>query len=105
MRSFVAMTERALVRERIVGGTAVINAFDAGRPVRALFVLTDAESDPDIAEACRRAEALGLPVRRAAEREMRRLSTDGVAPGVLALCGPPPDATLEAVLASGGIES
>jgi len=89
-------------RRQLAGASEVGAALDAGAPVR-LVLAVSAPRDPAVAAVVERARALGLPVRAASERSLWRLSKTDPPAELLALVGPPPDASREAALASGGL--
>lgn len=89
-------------RRQITGASEIAAALDAGEPVRLLLV-AEAPADPAIPILIERARTLGVEVRRTSKRSRWRLSKTDDAAEVLGLVGPPPDASLEEVLAGDGL--
>jgi TrmH family RNA methyltransferase len=88
-------------RRQLAGPRALATALDAGEPVR--LVLAGRRLGPEAAALVDRVKALGIPVRETSERSLWRLSQTSPPAELLALVGGPPDASREAVLASGGL--
>ena len=88
-------------RSQHPGAAGVAAALEAGESIRLLMVREGGLS-PAAREVLARCKAAGVPIRKAGQREIRRMSAAGEEPDLLALVGPDPSATLEEVLATGG---
>ncbi|MFP6622710.1 MAG: TrmH family RNA methyltransferase [Myxococcota bacterium] len=88
-------------RSQHPGAAGVAAALEAGESIRLLMV-RDGELSPATREVLARCKAAEVPIRKAGQREMKRMSAAGEQPELLALVGPDPNATLEEVLATGG---
>ncbi len=99
------MSDHRPLREQLVGTRAIADALDAGRAPR-LLIAADGQLPPAERAILARCASLGVAIRRASGREMRRLCADlaprAEPPDLLALLGGDPDATLEVLLAAGG---
>jgi len=91
-----------LSRRQLRGVEAVSAAIDSGRPISLLLLLEDGASAAAV-ELARRAEALGISIRRESERELRRMCAADVAVELLGLEGSPVLQTLDGLMASDGI--
>src|SRR5262245_27121865 len=89
-------------RHQHAGAAELAAALDVGASVRLVRVARDPR-DPAVARALERARAAGVPVRRASEASLRRLSRVDPPAELLALVGPPPGADPATVLASDGL--
>ncbi len=87
-------------RRQLAGADAIAAALDRGATVRLLLVREGGLSEPARAVLARCHDA-GIPVRKAGQRETRRLAAHGE-PELLALVGASPADSLDAVLAAGG---
>ena len=90
------------IRRQLAGAAEVGAALEAGEPVRILLV-AEAPRDPAVLAIVDLARAAGVEVRTTSERSLWRLSKTDPAAELLALVGPPPDASLETVLESAGL--
>ena len=87
-------------RAQLTGAEAIANALDAGEPLRLLMV-RDGALSPPARDVLARCKATGVPVRKAGEREMKRMAAVADAE-VAALAGPPPDTDLPGLFEPGG---
>lgn len=95
------MSEPAPIRRQLAEPAEILRALAAGEPVRLLLAAAE-PADPEARRAVEAARVRGVPVRTASARSLWRLSKrDGAE--VLALVGPPPDASLREMLAQGGV--
>ena len=90
------------IREQLCGAAEVEAALDEGRHPRLLLV-AGSPADPATSRVVTRARELGIEIRETSDRSLWRLSRSRPTAEVLGLCGPPPDATLDDVLAAGGV--
>ncbi len=88
-------------RTQRAGAADVAAALEAGEPIRLLMVREGGLS-PGARDVLARCKAAEVPIRKAGQREMKRMAAAGEEPELLALVGPDPTATLEEVLATGG---
>jgi len=88
-------------RSQHAGAAAVAAALAAGEPLRLLMVREGALS-PQAREVLARCKDAQVAIRKAGQREMKRMAAAGEVPEVLALAGPDPAARLPEVLATGG---
>jgi TrmH family RNA methyltransferase len=88
-------------RSQLAGPGEVESALAAGAPVR-LVLASACPKDPRAVALVARAEAAGIPVHRASEASLRRLSKSDPPAEILALVGPDPGASPEQALAARG---
>ena len=97
-----------LVRERAVGNTAVRAALAASgseRPVRIVLCDEQRADEADLRTILDDASARSIETRMLSPTQLARLSgagAEGASPGVMAMLGPDPSASLETMLAAGG---
>ncbi len=84
-------------RRRARGVAEICAAFDAGEPVRALFV-DEAARGANVDELVSRACTAQVPVRRVGARSLRRMGGPGEPVEALALVGPDPEVGLDVML-------
>ena len=89
-------------RTQRAGPAEVAAALDAREPIRLLMV-REAGLSHGARDVLARCKAAGVSIRTAGQREMKRMAAAGDEPELLALVGPDPTATLEEVLATGGL--
>jgi tRNA G18 (ribose-2'-O)-methylase SpoU len=96
------MTTRRCARRQLAGPAELEAALDQGAPVRLVLAARE-PGDPAARAAVERARAAGVPVRAASAASLRRLSRIEPPAEVLALVGPPADASAEEALAGDGV--
>lgn len=89
-------------RRRLIGARAIAEGLDRGASIPILYC-ADEELDAEAAHVVARARAAGVLIRRAPERERLRLTDGPEAAPLFALEGPSPDATLDELMARGGL--
>ncbi|MEE2672786.1 MAG: RNA methyltransferase [Myxococcota bacterium] len=89
------------IRRQHPGAASIATALDAGESIRLLMV-REGRLSPAARDVLARCKAADVSIRKAGQREMKRMSAAGEQPELLALVGPDPNATLEEVLATGG---
>ena len=92
-----------IIRSRLLGATAILEALREGAPVRMVLV---ARSDQDETTQALRDEAVmrGVELWQGSEGDLRRMSPETQSPAsALALLGPPLVANLQNLLARGGV--
>jgi tRNA G18 (ribose-2'-O)-methylase SpoU len=95
------VSEPAPIRRQLAEPSEILRALAAGEPVRLLLAAAE-PADPEARRAVAAAHARGVAVRTASARSLWRLAQrDGAE--VLALVGPPPDASLAEMLARRGV--
>lgn len=87
-------------RTRRAGAADVAAALETGEPIRLVMVREGALSR-EAREVLARCKDAGANVRKAGQREMKRMAPAGEEPELLALVGPDPAASLPEVLATG----
>ena len=97
-----AVKPDSVVRQQLRSAQEIEQALDRNAPVRFLLCLEDS-ADEATQRVVARAQTKGIPVRRVAERELRRLVPHGFDTEILALIGPPPAATLEDAMQQPGV--
>ena len=88
-------------RTQRAGAADVAGALDTGETIRLLMVREGGLS-PEAREVLARCKAAEVPIRKAGQREMKRMARAGEEPELLALVGGDPTASLEEVLATEG---
>ncbi len=96
-----AAPEERATRRQLAGAGAVAAALAANEPIRLLLV-AQTPRDPEVPRVVAQARAAGIPVQTASEASLWRLGPSDPPAELLALVGPPPDASREEVLARGG---
>src|SRR4051812_44812849 len=90
-------------QRQLTGKDAVAAALDRDERLGLVLVGRAAlDADPDVAALVARAEAAGVPIRVAAPRELERMSHTLPTSPILALRGPPPAPSLDALLRAPG---
>jgi len=89
------------VRRQIVGSAAIASALERGETLHRIVLHREAD-DSRLLALIGRAETDGIPVQRVGPRHFRRLRQSGGDCDALALVGPAPDTSADAVLAGGG---
>jgi len=95
------MIARAPRIRQLRGTDEIVRALDEGRPL-GLLLLCEDEMDPELGALVARAEAAGIPIRRATAAVLRRMTSVGPPASVLALEGRRPDASFEDALRHAG---
>jgi tRNA G18 (ribose-2'-O)-methylase SpoU len=92
------------MRRRLSGSAAIGAALDRGAPIQLVLCRRGApETDADVAAIVARAQAGGIEVRFASERELLRLTEGADAASILALEGPSPRPSLDELMAREGL--
>lgn len=94
-------SERSGRRRQLAGVDEITAALEAGAPLR-LVLAGDAPRDPRVPALLARVRQLGIAVQHSSENALRRLSKNDPPQDLLALLGPPPDATLDEALRGPG---
>lgn len=88
-------------RQQLAGVDEILAALDAGAPLR-LVLAGAAPRDPRAPAVLARVRQLGIAVQHSSANALRRLSKSDPPQDLLALLGPPPDASLEEALQGRG---